>query len=207
MVFRSAAPTGNSNVDFVELGAAMVVASTTVPWRISSLRSLRCALISARIAAARWGSSSSRRDFKSVVASGTFPGPVQCPRTHSSPGCCTARPNECLAGHRVSLLQKVHAQHARHADLRPAHLAALRVVRFNQRLRSRPQHYRVYLGKEPLAPRLALKPAYSALAKPVCFIAALSQRAGARTIGGSPDKQRFPSLGVKEEKWPPRSAN
>lgn len=59
----------------IELGAAMMVASTTVPWRISSPRCARCALTSARIAAVRSCCSSSRRNFSSVVASGTFSRP------------------------------------------------------------------------------------------------------------------------------------
>ena len=61
-----------------------------------------------------------------------------------------------LVGQRVPLLQEVHAQHARHADRRATDLAALGVVRLDQRFKPRPRHDRVHLGQEPLAPRLAL---------------------------------------------------
>ena len=55
----------------VELGAAMIVASTMVPERISRPCSPRCALISSKRALVRSLASSRRRNFSSVVASGT----------------------------------------------------------------------------------------------------------------------------------------
>jgi hypothetical protein len=56
---------------FVDGGAAMIVASTIVPSRSISPRSLRCALISRKIASVSRFASSSRRNFNRVVASGT----------------------------------------------------------------------------------------------------------------------------------------
>jgi hypothetical protein len=61
-----------------------------------------------------------------------------------------------LVSQRVPLLQKVHAQNARHADGRAANLAALRVVRLDQRFQPRPRHHHIHLSEEPLPACLAL---------------------------------------------------
>jgi len=56
---------------FVEGGAAMMVASTMVPWRINRPRSSSITPISSNSARVRSCSSSQWRKFSTVVASGT----------------------------------------------------------------------------------------------------------------------------------------
>jgi hypothetical protein len=56
---------------FVEGGAAMIVASTIVPWRINRPRSSSIAPTSSNSARVRSCSSSQWRKFSTVVASGT----------------------------------------------------------------------------------------------------------------------------------------
>ena len=63
----------------VELGAAIMVASTMVPWRISSPFSASCALMVSKIAAVRFFSSSRRRNLSNVVASGAASRPKSMP--------------------------------------------------------------------------------------------------------------------------------
>ena len=56
----------------------------------------------------------------------------------------------------VPLLQKVHAQHAWHADRRAAYAPTAGVVRLDTCDQRRPRHHLLHLAQEPLAPRLAL---------------------------------------------------
>src|SRR3954447_22772934 len=125
----------------VEGGAAMIVASTIVPWRISNPRSSSIAPISSNSARVRSCCSSQWRKFSTVVASGT----VATDRS-------------------MPLLQKVDPQHPLQPNRRSAPLA-LRIERPQTIDQPPPRHHLLHLGQKTVPPRLLFLPGVFRLRK------------------------------------------
>src|SRR6202045_221400 len=134
----------------VELGAAMMVASTMVPERSSSRRSSNRSATASKMAWVSPCCSSRWRKRRIVLSSGT-----------------TSSPSSTRAKHRLAvvdrifglwvrqiepLLQEINPQHLLQSQ-RLATLAGFGVVRFDQPDQPRPWNHRIHLGQEPLAPR------------------------------------------------------
>ena len=140
----------------VEGGAAMIVASTMVPWRINRPRSSSIAPTSSNSARVRSCSSSQWRKFSTVVASGTARHRQIDAGKAAQRLAIVERVLQRLVGQPVPLLQKVEPQHPLQPNRRPAALA-LRVER-PQTSTSRAHGTMRHLGQKLVPPRLLLLP-------------------------------------------------
>ncbi len=136
----------------VELGAAMIVASTMLPRLSSRPLRARCAFTRLRISGASSFSSSRCRKFRIVVSSGI--------------GLVSVRPRE--RAHRRDLVERLfhrrvaqpepvlHQVHPQHRLQRVGLTAAARhrIERLDQIQQRLPRHHLLHLGQEHFAPRL-----------------------------------------------------
>jgi len=162
----------------VELGAAMMVASTIVPWRISSPRSLRCALTSARIAAVKSCCSSSRRNFSSRRGvRHVLPDQVDAHElTHGL--AVVQRVFQRLVGQRVPLPCRKSMRSMPGTPMGGQPTLPLLGWCGSIGASSRDYGTTAFISSRSRSRRvLRFLPAYPALAKPVCFMAAASQPA------------------------------
>src|SRR3954462_6068561 len=147
----------------VEDGAAMIVASTSVPCRISKPRSSSIALTASNSPWVKSCRSSQCRKCSTVVASGigsrfsTIPAKPR--RAWLSPGSSPRAGSECILdrfiGQPVPLLHKRDPQHAVQWERWPAAFA-FRIERPQSLLQPRPWYNLLHIGQKLVAPRLLL---------------------------------------------------
>src|SRR4051794_31595931 len=149
---------------FVEGGAAMMVASTIVPWRISNPRSSSIAPTSSNrcpgqvvllqpMAEVQHRGRIGNRRHRQVDAGKVTQGLA-----------IVKRVLQCLVGQPVPLLQKVDPQHPLQPNRRPAPLA-LRIERPQTIDQPRPRHHLLHLGQKLVTPRLLFLPGVFRLRK------------------------------------------
>src|ERR1044071_3068878 len=149
---------------FVEGGAAMIVASTIVPWRINRPRSSSIAPISSNSTRVKSCSSSQWRKFSTVVASGYRHHRQVDPGKPAQGLAIVQRVLQSLVGQPIPLLQKVKPQHPLQPDRRPAALALW--IEWPQTIdQPRPRHHPLHLGQKLVPTSLLFLPGVFRLRK------------------------------------------
>src|SRR4029077_12507478 len=136
----------------VELGAAMMVASTMVPERSNNRRSSSRPVIESKIAwVSPWRSSKWRK--RRIVLNIRHPLVAQLhPRETPHRFAIVDRIFRLRVRQIEPLLQEVKPQHLLHSQ-RLSSVARLRIVRCDQPKQPRPRNHRIHLGQKPFVPR------------------------------------------------------
>ena len=160
----------------VKLGAAIRVASTTVPCLSSKPLAVSVALTVARTCTLRLWASSRWRNRRMVLSSGKWSWPMSRPANSRNIGVSYSASSMAGSGQVEPLLKEVDTQQGRNCKRRASALGATRrCVLGNERHQFSPGHHQVHLVEELALARLlglALKSAL--VARLICFIPSLS---------------------------------